>query len=91
MSNPANDYVRDFVQDVPRSRVLTAKSIMVPIQEDTLLNETPVRETTTLEELIPIVAPHANPVAVIDGSGMKIGQIDRASVMMALARHETNS
>lgn len=29
LTNPANDYVRDFVQDVDRGKVLTARSIMI--------------------------------------------------------------
>lgn len=30
MTNPANDYVREFVEEVDRSKVLTAQNIMVP-------------------------------------------------------------
>ena len=30
VSSPADDYVRDFVRDVPRGHVLTARSIMLP-------------------------------------------------------------
>ncbi|MFI3603896.1 glycine betaine/L-proline ABC transporter ATP-binding protein [Vagococcus fluvialis] len=30
LTNPANDYVREFVEDVDRSKVLTASNIMVP-------------------------------------------------------------
>ena len=30
MSNPIDDYVRDFTRDVPRSKALTARSVMAP-------------------------------------------------------------
>ena len=30
LTNPANQYVRDFVEDVDRPKVLTAQNIMVP-------------------------------------------------------------
>ena len=30
VSNPVDDYVRDFTRDVPRSKVLTARSVMTP-------------------------------------------------------------
>jgi glycine betaine/proline transport system ATP-binding protein len=30
LTNPANDFVREFVEDVDRSKVLTAENIMVP-------------------------------------------------------------
>ena len=32
VSNPIDDYVRDFTRDVPRSKVLTARSVMTPVQ-----------------------------------------------------------
>ena len=32
LTNPANEYVRTFVEDVDRSKVLTAQNIMVPVQ-----------------------------------------------------------
>ncbi len=88
VSNPANDYVRDFVQDVPRSRVLTAKSIMTSIRSDAIHKVTEVHENITLEELIPIVAPLSDPIAVVNHAGQQIGQVDRASVMMALANQK---
>ena len=30
LTNPANDYVREFIEDVDRSKVLTAENIMIP-------------------------------------------------------------
>ena len=82
VGNPADAYVREFIQDVPRSRVLTAESIMEKAQSETRLT---VDRLTTLEELIPVVAPTAEPIGVVDGDGALIGQVDRALVMMALA------
>ena len=32
VSNPIDDYVRDFTRDVPRSKVLTARSVMTPVR-----------------------------------------------------------
>lgn len=81
VSNPANEYVKAFVQDVPRSRVLTAQAIMSPL---TAKPSQRVAAQTSLEELLPIVAPQEGPVAVVDASGTPIGQVDRIAVMMAL-------
>jgi len=39
--NPANDYVEEFTKDVPRSRVLTAESIMKECQVVVSENESP--------------------------------------------------
>ncbi|MEM8857238.1 MAG: proline/glycine betaine ABC transporter ATP-binding protein, partial [Chloroflexota bacterium] len=86
VGNPADDYVREFIEDVPRSRVLTAGSIMGPklIGES---SEVQVKESCTLEDLIPIVAPEDGPICVCDESGYIVGTVDRASVMMALANN----
>jgi glycine betaine/proline transport system ATP-binding protein len=34
VSQPADDYVREFTRDVPRAKVLTARAIMTPVAED---------------------------------------------------------
>ena len=84
VGNPADEYVREFIQDVPRSRVLTAESIMTTAEER-CAEATQVSALTTLEELIPLVAPTADPLAVVCENGRIIGQVNRATVMMALA------
>jgi glycine betaine/proline transport system ATP-binding protein len=33
-TNPANDYVKDFIADVDKTQVLRAKQVMTPIEED---------------------------------------------------------
>jgi len=40
VANPVNDYVRDFTRDVPRSKVLTARSVMVPPRACVAAHET---------------------------------------------------
>ena len=39
VSNPIDDYVRDFTRDVPRSKVLTARSVMTPPRVYTAADE----------------------------------------------------
>lgn len=84
VGNPADEYVREFIQDVPRSRVLTAESIMAPI-DGRAYAETKVPCKTTLEELIPLVAPTDECLPVVNDAGSVVGAVNRASVMMALA------
>ncbi len=82
VANPVNDYVREFTKDVPREKVLTASAIMRPYS-GTLSAQT-VAATTTLEKLIPIAANHDQPITVI-ADDTPVGEVDRVSVMMALA------
>lgn len=41
LTNPADDYVRDFVEEVDRSRVLTAANIMIPAIKVNIENDGP--------------------------------------------------
>ncbi|MEM7028521.1 MAG: glycine betaine/L-proline ABC transporter ATP-binding protein [Chloroflexota bacterium] len=87
VANPADDYVREFVKDVPRAKVLTARTIMTPIEQaETTDNDTSpsVPLDTTVEDLIPYVAEADSPIVVMDDQGVSLGTVDRVSVMMAL-------
>ena len=67
VSNPVDDYVRDFTSDVPRSKVLTARSIMtaavVSIGADAAVSD--LRET--------LVSQSCATATVVDGDGHFIG------------------
>jgi glycine betaine/proline transport system ATP-binding protein len=84
VARPVDDYVRDFVRDVPRSHVLTAGGIMRPPlpANDTAVT---VVDTTRVSDLLPIVVANEQPVAVVDGDGQVCGSVDRLSVLRALA------
>ena len=50
LANPANNYVSDFVQDVDRSKVLTASHIMKKPHTITMLHESPIIAVKKMEE-----------------------------------------
>jgi glycine betaine/proline transport system ATP-binding protein len=96
VSQPADDYVREFTRDVPRAKVLTARAIMTPVAEDSeaslSLDGRPeetdgvvVSPDTKLEALIPFVVSSEKPVPVLDQENCLVGFVDRYSVMAALA------
>ncbi len=79
---PADDYVRDFVRDVPRGHVLTARSIM----NDAVAGATAtVPAATKVSDLVPVVAATDGPVAVLDDDGSVCGSVDRLCVLDALS------
>jgi glycine betaine/proline transport system ATP-binding protein len=84
VAHPANHYVREFVKDVPRAKVLTARTIMTPGSDSAKMYENRVPADTTLERLIPITAELNTPIAVTEND-VVIGTVDRTAVMMALA------
>jgi glycine betaine/proline transport system ATP-binding protein len=84
VARPVDDYVRDFVRDVPRAHVLTAGGIM---RGPVAAHETAgtVAATTLVSDLLPIVVATERPIAVLDEEGRVCGAVDRLSVLRALA------
>ena len=84
---PADEYVREFVRDVPRGKVLTAAFATQP----RVSLETPeniVRHDQRLGELLPVVFGAKGPIGVVDASGELVGILDRRMVVHVLAGRE---
>ena len=86
---PADDYVREFVRDVPRGKVLTAAFATQPHGGET--PEEVVRHDQRLGELLPVVFGAKGPIGVVDGSGELVGILDRRMVIHVLAGREEPS
>ncbi len=87
VGDPADDYVREFVRDVPRGKVLTAAYATQP----RTFAETPadlVRHDQRLGELLPVVFGAKGPIGVVDASGELVGILDRRMVVHVLAGRE---
>jgi glycine betaine/proline transport system ATP-binding protein len=83
VTQPADDYVRAFTRDIPRTKILTASSIMKPYVSMTPAPCT-CTPTTKVEALIPLVLASDAPIVVLDERQQPIGQIDRRAVMMSM-------
>ena len=81
---PADDYVRNFVRDVPRSHVVAVSSVMNP---PTIRSRTPAacRWTTKVRDVVPYVTATDLPVNVVDDEGVVVGSIDRVAVLSVIA------
>jgi glycine betaine/proline transport system ATP-binding protein len=92
---PADDYVAEFVRDVPRGKVLTAAFATQPLTTQPHSGgETPqdvVRHDQRLGELLPVVFGAVGPIGVVDGSGELVGILDRRMVIHVLAGREGSS
>ncbi len=84
VANPSNDYVREFTQDVPRAKVLTAGSIMQPGNQSTDQGMV-IPFNTTLEELIPMLVGSSKSRPVVDVDGNVVGSVDQKTLLMALS------
>jgi glycine betaine/proline transport system ATP-binding protein len=84
---PADDYVREFVRDVPRGKVLTAAFATQPHSGGAVPQEV-VQHDQRLGELLPIIFGAQGPIGVVDGSGDLVGILDRRMVIHVLAGRE---
>ncbi len=82
VAHPADDYVADFIRDVPRAHVLTVRTIMRPV-DGALDYAGDVAAATIVQDLLPMVVEEQRPYRVIDGDA-QIGIVDRTAVLSAM-------
>ena len=82
VSAPATPYVREFVNDVPRAKVLSVKSVTVAGTPDT--NGRAVLSTAKIETIIPMLLENDEPITVKDSNNQVVGVVNRQSVAKIL-------
>jgi glycine betaine/proline transport system ATP-binding protein len=83
VGSPADDYVQNFIRDIPRSHVLTLRWIMRdPGPGETDGPTLPVG--TTVRNAVPIIAGSEQPIRAVD-NGKVVGVVDRIAVLNAIA------
>ncbi len=75
--SPATDYVREFVTDVPRERVLTAATVA---RGAAAHSGRSTAGSTRIAELLPMLLDSDLPIDVTDDKGTVIGSVDRQVV-----------
>jgi glycine betaine/proline transport system ATP-binding protein len=81
---PADDYVADFVREVPRADVLSVRWITRPAGDDEAVEDEPLAAGTLIREALPRVLHAKHPISVIDGSE-KLGVVDTDQLLTVLA------
>jgi glycine betaine/proline transport system ATP-binding protein len=84
VGSPADDYVANFVRDIPRTHVLTLRWIMRDPKpgEETGGPELPV--TTKVNDAVPMAASTDGPIRAVE-NGRCVGIVDRVSILEAMA------
>ncbi len=89
VTRPADDYVRAFVQNIPKLGLITARSIMEPLAKVQAVRPFDIASAprglaaTNLDELIGLVAGSAVPV-VIDDGGTLVGAVTKDRLLLAI-------
>jgi len=87
VGSPADDYVANFVRDIPRSHVLTLRWIMRPPGPSELLEGPRLDVTTTVRDAVPVLAATDRPVLAVQEDEV-VGVVDRDAVLRAIAGEE---
>jgi glycine betaine/proline transport system ATP-binding protein len=83
VGSPADDYVANFVRDIPRSHVLTLRWIMrdaAPGEE----NGPRLSVSTTVRDAVSVIAASERPVCAVEDERV-VGVVDRDGVLKAIA------
>ncbi|MFJ4522450.1 glycine betaine/L-proline ABC transporter ATP-binding protein [Streptomyces sp. NPDC088810] len=84
VGSPADDYVREFVRDVPREQVMTVGTAMRPACAGETANGPAVRPEATVAEAIEAVARAGAPARVMD-QGRCLGVVDHEQLLGVVA------
>ena len=80
IANPVDEYVEDFTRDVPKSHVLTVRTISRQLDSDETASGRTIPATTIIRDATQAVIDADGPVAVVDGSST-IGYITPTDIL----------
>jgi glycine betaine/proline transport system ATP-binding protein len=84
---PADDYVRDFVSDVPRSHVLTLSWVMRPPTADDPLDGPELAPDLIVRDAAQTVLAARSPVKVVRGQEL-LGVVDSAAILRVIVAED---
>ncbi|MFE6159209.1 glycine betaine/L-proline ABC transporter ATP-binding protein [Streptomyces sp. NPDC056486] len=84
VANPADDYVRDFVQDVSREQVISVRRAMRPAMGDEAESGAAIGPDTLVVDAIEAVARSGEYCRVVDG-GRTLGIVDHEQLLAVVA------
>jgi glycine betaine/proline transport system ATP-binding protein len=81
---PADDYVADFVSDVPKSHILTLRWIMRPVAPDDPVDGPEFAASSVIRTCLETAASTDKPIRVVE-DGRLLGVVDRSRILGAVA------
>jgi glycine betaine/proline transport system ATP-binding protein len=87
---PADEYVRDFVRDVPRSHVLTLAWVMRPREPDDPTDGPQLPAETVVRDAARVVLSSSAPVRVVR-DGELLGVVDADAILRVIVAEEPDS
>jgi glycine betaine/proline transport system ATP-binding protein len=87
VGSPVDEYVANFVRDIPRTHVLTLRWIMRPLEPGEAQDGPRLDVRTTVKNAVATIAGSERPVLAVE-DGKVVGVVDRLAVLQAIAGEE---
>src|SRR4051794_8297665 len=84
---PADDYVRDFTSEVPKSHVLTLRWVMRPVSDDVPADAPALQCDQIVRDAARVVLDHQGPCRVVDGDEV-VGVVDDEDILRVVVAEE---
>lgn len=88
---PADEYVREFVSDVPKSHVLTLKWVMRPPEGDEGIGQPTLRQDTIVREAARQVLAAQGPIRVVDSNDQFVGVVDDEDILKVVVAEDESA
>jgi len=88
VAQPADDYVKEFVSDVPKAHVLTLRWVMRPVDESVTLDSPVLQSDVIVREAARVVLAAQGPVRVADGDQI-VGMVDDEDILRVVVAEES--
>ena len=83
--NPGSDYVKRFVKNVPRSKVVRVSSILRDATSSDSVGDIVVKANDRLADVAPKIGGSTQSIAIQDDKGVTLGYVDRDKFVRVLA------
>jgi len=87
---PADEYVRDFTSEVPKSHVLTLKWVMRPPDGDVAADGPELQANQIVRDAARVVLGHHGPCRVVEGDKL-VGVVDDEDILRVVVAEEQTS
>jgi glycine betaine/proline transport system ATP-binding protein len=84
VGSPVDEYVENFVRDIPKTSVLTLRWIMRPPEPGEADGGPRLDVRTTVKDAVPVIAASEKPVCAVE-NGQVVGVVDRLAALNAIA------
>ncbi len=86
VTNPADDYVREFTEDVPRYKVVSVGRVMQEVSDLARIESAQrIHHKEKIDSLIDAVTDSDGPLAVIDDEDRIVGEVTQTMILRAMS------